>query len=148
MRTALKLAAATAASLFLAAPTALDAQTAGIALTIEKHANLTAQGVVVIRVHVTCGPFAGFEDFQEAFAGATQPKTGAEAEGGMDGTVVCDGVERVHTAHLSPFTEVSFRHGPAGAGAALHVCMLVGDEQQCHQGSVNRRVILRGAAAR
>jgi probable HAF family extracellular repeat protein len=115
-----------------------------VSLAIEKHAELTEQGAAVIRAHIVCGPFAGVEDFQEAFAGAGQEKTGAEAEGGIDGTVVCDGVERTHTAHLSSFTEAGFRPGPAGASVSLVVCMLVGDEQTCFQGSTQRSVVIGG----
>jgi hypothetical protein len=117
---------------------------AGISLAIEKHARLTEQGAVVITVHIVCGPFAGVEDFQEALAGAGQEKAGAEAESGIDGTVVCDGTKRTHTAHLSSFTEVVFRRGPAGANVSLFVCTLVGDEQICFQGSTQRRVVISG----
>ena len=69
---------------------------------------------------------------------------GKEAEGGMDGTVVCDGVERTHTAHLSAHTDAAFKHGPARASASLFLCTLVGDEQICFHGAMSRRVILRG----
>jgi probable HAF family extracellular repeat protein len=117
---------------------------AGISLAIEKHAGLTEQGAVVITVQIVCGPFAGVEDFQQASAGAGQEKTGAAAEGDLDGTVVCDGVERTHTAHLSSFTEAVFRRGPAGANVSLFVCTLVGDEQMCFQGSTQGRVVIKG----
>jgi len=60
-------------------------------------------------------PFDGTEDFQETVAGAFQQTSGAEAEGGLHGMVVCDGVERTHTAHLSSFTDAVFRRGTAGA---------------------------------
>lgn len=122
-----------------------QAQTPGISLEIERLAMLTSAGTVVFWVHVTCGPFEGVEDFQEARAGAGQAKTGAGAEGGLDGTVVCDGVERVHTAHLTAHTDAAFQPGPAVARASLFVCMLVGDEQSCYQGGLSRRVILRRA---
>ena len=90
------------------------------------------------------GTLAISRDFQEARAGAGQAKTNAGAEGGLDGTVVCDGVERVHTAHLGPHTDAAFKHGPAVARASFFLCMLVGDEQSCFQGAMSRRVILRG----
>ena len=119
-------------------------QSPGISVEIERLARLTNDGIVVIQVHVTCGPFEGVEDFQEARAGAGQAKTNAGAEGGLDGTVVCDGVERVHTAHLGPHTDAAFKHGPAVARASFFLCMRVGDEQSCFQGAMSRRLILRG----
>lgn len=133
------------ASLFLISLSShAHAQQAGIALAIEKHAQLTETGGMLIRIHVSCGPFDGGEDFQEAVAGGGQARTGAEAEGGIDGTVVCDGVERVHTARMSSFSGARFRRGPAGANASLIVCMLLGEEQQCFNGGTERRVIIRG----
>jgi probable HAF family extracellular repeat protein len=115
-----------------------------ISLAIEKRARLTEQGAVVLTVQIVCGPSAGVEDFQETSAGADQERTGAKAEGGIDGTVVCDGVERTHTAHLSSFTEVGFKRGPAGADVSLSVCTLVGDDQTCFTGAAQRRVIIKG----
>ena len=123
---------------------ALAQSSGGIALSIEKHARLTTGGAVVIAIQVACGPFPGFEEFQEAGAGAAQLRTGAEAEGGIDGTVVCDGVQRTHTARVSPFTDATFRHGPANATAQLFVCTIVADEQMCFGGSAGRRVVIRG----
>jgi hypothetical protein len=120
------------------------AQQAGIAMAIEEHAQLTETGAMLISIRITCGPFQGVEDFQQAFAGGGQATTGAEAEGGIDGTVVCDGVERTHTARLSSFSGARFRRGPAGANASLIVCMLVGEEQTCFNGGTQRRVIIRG----
>jgi hypothetical protein len=120
------------------------AQTTGVSLAIEKHAVLTQQGAVVMWIHITCGPFAGVEDFQQGFAGGSQRKTGAEGETGIDGTVVCDGVERTHTARLSSFTDARFKRGPASVSVSFTVCMLVGDEQMCFSGSASRRVIIRG----
>ena len=117
-----------------------------ISLEIEKHADLTEQGAVVVRTRIVCGPFAGVEDFQETLASAAQDKTGAEAEGGIDGTVVCDGVERTHTAHRSSLTEADFKPGPAGAGMSVSMCVLVGDEQSCFSGNAQRRVIIRGGS--
>jgi hypothetical protein len=125
-----------------------SAQTPGILLEIEKHAVLTEAGLVVIRIHITCGPFVGVEDFQEGHAGGDQSKTGAESETGIDGTVLCDGVERVHTAHLSPLTDAAFKHGPASASASLLVCMLAGEEQMCFSGSTARRIIIVGGQRR
>jgi hypothetical protein len=124
------------------------AQANGISLAIEKHAVLTQAGIVVIRIHITCGPFAGVEEFQEGHAGGGQSKTGAESETGIDGAVLCDGVERTHTAHLSPLTDADFKHGPASVSASLIVCMLVGDEQMCFSGSTSRRVIIRAEPRR
>ena len=138
------LAAAAVVFMVALAPQAQAQAQAGISLAIEKHARLTEQGGIVIRIHIICGPFEGIEDFQEAHAGAHQVKSGAEAESGIDGTVVCDGVERTYTAHFSSFTDQPFEPGPAGANASLFVCMLVGDEQMCFQGATSRRVIIRG----
>ena len=73
-----------------------------------------------------------------------QAHSGAEAEGGLDGTVVCDGVQRTYTARLIPFTETVFKRGPAGAGASLIVCNVVGDEQICQQAATERSIIIRG----
>jgi hypothetical protein len=131
-----------------AVPQPAQPQAVGIAVALEKHGVLTSQGVAVIRMHISCGPFEGFEEFQEGLAGGGQARTGAEAEGGIDGTIVCDGVERPYSAHLSPFTDAGFAKGPATFTASLFVCMIVGDEQQCYHGSSSRRVILRGGPVR
>ena len=122
----------------------VHAQDAGISLKIKKHAQLTEQRAMVIRIKIACGPFEGVEEFQQAFAGGGQEKTGAEAEGGIDGTVVCDGVRRTHTARLTSFSGTGFRRGPASADATLIVCTLVDDEQMCFSGSTQRRVIIQG----
>jgi hypothetical protein len=95
---------------------------------------------------ISCGPFEGTEYFQESFAGASQEQSGAEAEGGVDGTVVCDGVQRVQSARLASFNDFSFRRGPANANAGVMVCVLVLDEQMCFSGGASRRVIVRGRA--
>jgi hypothetical protein len=116
-----------------------------ISLSIARHARLTSDGAVIISVRIRCESLPGAEEFQEAFAGAAQPKTGAEAEGGIDGTVVCDGVTRTHSARLSPFNDVSFKRGPAGANASLFVCNVVGEEQVCAHGSTERQIVIMGA---
>jgi hypothetical protein len=115
-----------------------------ISISIEKHAQLTSDGAVIIMIQIACDPLPGTEDFQEALAGAGQPRTGAEAEGGIDGTVVCDGISRTYTARLSPFTEAVFKRGPADASASVLICNLVGDEQVCADGAAERRIIIRG----
>jgi hypothetical protein len=121
-------------------------QTSGISVSIDKHARLTSSGAIVVRLRIACGPFEGTEDFQESFAGASQEQSGAEAEGGVDGTVVCDGVQRVQSARLASFNDFSFRRGPANANAGVMVCVLVLDEQMCFSGGASRRVIVRGRA--
>ena len=121
------------------------AQEEDISISIAKHAQLTSDGAVMIMVEIACDPLPGTEDFQEALAGAGQAKTGAGAEGGIDGTVVCDGISRTYTARLSPFTDAVFERGPAVATASLIICNVVGDEQVCVQRSTQRRIIIRGS---
>jgi len=113
-----------------------------ITIRIAKHATLTPSGQLVFTAFVRCGPLPGVEDFIEGFAGAGQERTGAWSESGLDGTVVCDGVERAHTAHLVAF-EGSWKRGPAGASATVITCRLVGDDQVCFNASAARRVIVR-----
>lgn len=113
----------------------------GVTVTIAKHARLTADGDVVILAFVRCGPLPGVEDFQETRAGIGQARTGGAGEGGLDGTVVCDGVERVHTARFSSFAE-PFQPGPARAVASVTACRLVGDDQVCFSDTETRQVII------
>jgi hypothetical protein len=115
-----------------------------ISVEIEKHAQLTSDGSVVFRVHVTCGPLPGSPDFREGHAGAGQLKTGAGAEGGLSPDVVCDGVERVYTAGVSLITEEPFRFGPANASAAVIACNVVGDAQVCVEDSAHRSIRIHG----
>lgn len=117
-----------------------------VSISIARHAQLTLDGAVIIRVHVACEPLPGIEDFQEALAGAAQRKTDAAAEGGIDGTVVCDGVARTHTARLSPITVFVFKRGPATARASLIVCNTVGDDQVCQQAAATQHIVIRGRA--
>lgn len=112
-----------------------------ITIRIAKHARLTSDGAMLFTAFVTCGPLPGVEDFTEAYAGGAQAKTGASGETGLDGTVVCDGVERAHTARVHPF-DVAFKPGPAGANVSMIACRLVGDDQQCFNASAFRRVII------
>ena len=128
----------------MALPAIVLAQDNNISISIEKHAQLTSEGAVIIMIQIACDPLPGTEDFQEALAGAVQARTGAEAEGGIDGTVVCDGIPRTYTARLSPFTDAVFKRGPADASASLLICNLVGDEQVCADGAAERRIIIRG----
>jgi hypothetical protein len=128
----------------IALPASALAQDDDISISIAKHAQLTVDGAVIIRIDIACNPLPGTEDFQEALAGAAQPRTGAEAEGGIDGTVVCDGTSRTYTARLSPFTNAVFRRGPADANVSVLICNLVGDEQVCVDGTTERRIIIRG----
>lgn len=128
----------------VAIPAIALAQDDNISVIIEKHAQLTAGDGVIILIHIACDPLPGTEDFQEGLAGASQAKTGAEAEGGIDGPVVCDGLSRTYTAHLSPFTDEGFKPGPAGANVGLNICNLVGDEQVCVHGGAGGRIVIRG----
>ena len=129
----------------MAHPAVALAQDEDISISIAKHAQLTSDGAVIIMVDIACDLLPGTEDFQEALAGAGQAKTGAGAEGGIDGTVVCDGISRTYTARLSPFTDAVFERGPAVATASLIICNVVGDEQVCAQRSTQRRIIIRGS---
>jgi len=133
-----------ALSSLLALPAVALAQDDDISISISKHAELTADGGIIIRVHIACDPLPGIEDFQDAHAGAGQRRTGAGGEAGLDGTVVCDGTAHTHTAHLFPITEAVFKRGPARATASLLICYLIEDEQFCLDGSTQRRVIIRG----
>ena len=135
---------ALAALVVLALVPNASAQTSGVLLQIEKHAVLTREGRVRIRIQITCGPFTGFMEINEGHAGGGQEKTGASSETGIDGTPLCDGVTRVHTAHLAPLDENEFKHGPAGASASLFVCMFDGVEQTCYSGATSRRIIIGG----
>lgn len=137
----------TAALLALAAPAVGLAPASAaneITVSIAKHARLTPGGGLVIRVQVTCPQLPGSQDFQEAHAGASQDSTGAWSESGLDGTVVCDGLPHVHTAHFTSFAENPFKGGPASANASVIVCHLVGEEQVCATGSSARRIVIRG----
>jgi hypothetical protein len=118
---------------------------AEVSVSIGKHASLTTDGAIVIRVHIACDPLPGTEDYQEALAGAVQGKTAAAAEGGIDGAVACDGVLRTHTARLSPFTRAVFKRGPAVARASIMICNVVEDEQVCEHVAAEQRVVIRGA---
>jgi hypothetical protein len=118
---------------------------AEVSVSIGKHASLTTDGAIVIRVHIACDPLPGTEDYQEALAGAVQGKTAAAAEGGIDGAVACDGVLRTHTARLSPFTRAVFKRGPAVARASITICNVVEDEQVCEHVAAEQRVVIRGA---
>jgi hypothetical protein len=128
----------------MALPAIVLAQDDDVSISIEKHGQLTSDGAVIITINIACDPLPGTEDFQEALAGAGQPKTGAEGEGGIDGTVVCDGISRTYTARLSPFTDAVFKRGPADASASVLICNLVGDEQVCIDGATERRIVIRG----
>ena len=113
----------------------------GIAIAIDKHARLS-NGTVVFNVRVTCGPLPGTQDFRQGFAGATQAKSGAEAEGGLSPDIVCDGLERLYEAVLSSFTGAAFRRGPAIASASVTACNVVDDEQVCVHGSIQRQILI------
>src|SRR4029453_10466427 len=105
----------------MALPAIALAQDDDISISIEKHAQLTSDGAVIIMIEIACDPLPGTPDFQEALAGAGQPRTGAEAEGGIDRTVVCDGISHTYTARLSPFTDAVFKRGPAPPRARARV---------------------------
>jgi len=114
-----------------------------ITVFIEKNAHQLAGGGVVFDVHVTCGPLPGSPEFREGFAGASQWKTKAEAEGGLSPDVTCDGRHRVYTAALSPITDASFARGWGRANASVIACNVVGDQQVCANGSSARQIYIR-----
>lgn len=130
---------------FLAQPLLAGAQDEDISVAIAKHGHLTVDGALIIRIHIACDPLPGVEEFQQGFAGAGQARTGAEGESGIDGTIVCDGFAHTHTALIFPF-EAPFKRGPAGAGASVIICNLVGEEQLCANGSGQRRITILGPA--
>jgi hypothetical protein len=144
LRRRFRAAALVARAGIMALPAIALAQDDDISISIAKHAQLTSDGAVIIRIHIACDPLPGTEDFQEALAGARQARTGAGAEGGIDGTVVCDGISHTYTARLSPFTDALFKRGPADANVSVLICNLVGDEQVCVDGATERRIIIRG----
>jgi hypothetical protein len=115
-----------------------------ISISIEKHARLTADGGVILGVRVACGPFPGIEEFREASAGASQARTGAEAEGALSPDVVCDGVERAYAALVFPITDAVFARGPADAGVSVTACNVVGDDQVCAHAAIASRIVIVG----
>lgn len=129
------------AAVLLAAPPAHAADE--ITIRIDKHARLTPDGQLVFTAHIRCGPLPGVEDFTEGFTGAGQERTGAWSESGLDGTVICDGVERVHGGHLFAF-ESEWKQGPARVSVTVITCRLVGDDQACFSASAARGVIVTG----
>jgi hypothetical protein len=136
--------------LFCVAGAMTVAATAGaqgdVSIEISRHAQLASDGSITYTVRVTCGPLPGTEDFTEGLAGASQERTGAEAEGGLSPDVVCDGAERVYTAGISVITEAVFKRGPAVASVGVIACNTVGDGQVCVQASAQRRIIVSGRA--
>jgi hypothetical protein len=114
-----------------------------MSIRIDKHAQLGPGGGIAFTVHVACA-LPGTLDFREGFAGGGQQKSGAQGEGGLSPTVLCDGVERVYRAEVSPITEAGFVPGPAGANATAIACNNVGDQQVCVQASASRRVVITG----
>ena len=122
----------------------LAAQAQELSISIDRHAQLTADGSITFTVRVSC-ELPGTPDFRQGLAGARQPRTGAAAEGGLGPDIVCDGVSRTYTAGVSVITEEVFKPGPALARAAVIACNTVGTEQVCVEQSVERRVIVTGA---
>lgn len=129
-------------SLF-AVPVTAFAQQGDIHMAIAKYASPTADGAVTIRIHIACEPLPGVEDYQEGFSGASQPRSGAEGESGIDGMIICDGQARTHTARIYGH-EASFVRGPASGSASVILCNLVGNDQLCVSGAASGRIIIRG----
>jgi hypothetical protein len=97
-------------------------------------------------VDITCQDL-GIEDFQQGLAFGTQHRGPniREGEGGVDGTIVCDGVTRTHTATVSLFQGSRFLGGPATATVAVLACFI--DEsgsQVCGQDVDTRTVLVAG----
>ena len=126
----------------VAVPTAALAQES-LTISIDRFATLTSDGSIAFTVHVACS-LPGVPDFREGLAGASQPRTGAAAEGGLSPNVVCDGVERTYVASVSLITESGFARGPAVARATAIACNVSDDQQVCVQRSAERRVIVTG----
>ena len=58
----------------MALPAIVIAQDDNISISIEKHGQLTSDWAVIIMIQIACDPLPGSPDFQEALAGAGQPK--------------------------------------------------------------------------
>jgi hypothetical protein len=114
-----------------------------ILVAIAKYGVPTYDGGIIIRIHIACEKVWGVEEFQEGYAGASQARTGAWSETGIDGMVVCDGQARTHTARMYAY-EGRFKKGGALANASVFVCYLIGDEQFCISGSSARKIVVRG----
>jgi hypothetical protein len=143
IRTVLVVATALAATATLPSPAHAEPT---VTMWIEKNAYQIPGGGVRFVVHVTCGPLPGSPDFREGFAGASQFKTKAEAEGGLSPDVTCDGGREVYTAALSAFTDEGFARGFGRANATVIACNSVGDQQVCVQGSSARQIYIRPPA--
>ncbi len=143
LRTTLLVVSALAATLALPGPARAEPT---VKIWIEKNAHQIPGGGVRFVVHVTCGPLPGSPDFREGFAGASQFKTRAEAEGGLSPDVTCDGGSRVYTAALSAFTEEGFARGWGRANATVIACNVIDDQQVCVNGSSARQIYIRPPA--
>jgi hypothetical protein len=113
-----------------------------VSVRIWPLARATPDGGLTFRVFVRCGPLDGTPDFRQAFAGASQARSGAGGEGGLSPDVVCDGVQRVYTATVSSTTGSPFRRGLADVSATVNACNAVGDGQVCVNGSAGKRVFV------
>jgi hypothetical protein len=99
-------------------------------------------------VDIACDDL-GTEEFQEGLAFATQRRGPlfAEGEGGVDGSVICDGMTRTYTATVSLFEGSRFRGGPASATVDFLICFIVDNENQvCEHGVDTRTVLVAGRA--
>jgi hypothetical protein len=91
----------------------------------------------------------GTEDFQQGLAFATQEggSLSLAGEGGVDGSVICDGVSRTHTATVSLFRGSKFHGGPAVATVAFLACFIdENDNQVCGQDNETLPVLVAGRA--
>jgi hypothetical protein len=101
-----------------------------------------------LTVDIACDDL-GAEDFQQGLAFATQQRGRhvIAGEGGVDGTVICDGVARTHTATVSLFQGSKFRGGPATATVDFLICFIdESDNQVCEQDNDTRTVLVGGRA--
>jgi hypothetical protein len=135
------------AVLTLAPTVALAQGTATV--TLHPRALLGDGGLwLQLTVDIACDDL-GTEDFQQGLAFATQERGSQHiaGEGGVDGTVICDGVTRTHTATVSLFQGSRFRGGPATATVSFFVCFTdENGDQVCEQDNDTQPVLVAGRA--
>ena len=135
-----------AAALALATTAALAQES--VTVTLHPRALLGDGGQSLqLTVDIACED-VGTEDFQQGLAFATRERGSLSmvGEGGVDATVICDGVTRTHRATVSLFGGSKFSGGPAVATAFL-VCFIDDNGSQlCGQDNDTQPVLVPGRA--